>query len=184
MRKKWICLLLAICLVMGGIYSDAGTVEAGKNNYCYSVTPKITEASYKYLNEIYINKYPEMGLELVYGSEKDKQILQKLATIICKDCNTSEEKCIAISRWVKRNIKYKSYTDKETYYYPIDVFANRKGNCLGYALLMTHLMRASGVPAVPAFGTRGDMRDYVELSENRTMDHAWVMAYYNNEWYL
>ena len=54
-----------------------------------------------------------MGLELVYGSEKDKQILQKLATTICKDCKSSKEKCIAISRWVKRNIKYKSYMDNE-----------------------------------------------------------------------
>ncbi|MCR5544228.1 MAG: leucine-rich repeat protein, partial [Eubacterium sp.] len=159
-------------------------VEASGKKYCYSVTPKVTDASYNYLNEIYIKKYPEMGLELVYGSEKDKQILQKLAITICKNCKTDEEKCLAISRWVKRNIKYSSYSSAETYYFPIDVFANRNGNCLGYALLMTHLMRVCGIPAVPIFGTRGDMKKYVELSEDRIMDHAWVMAYYKNDWFL
>ncbi|MBR3595569.1 MAG: hypothetical protein IKL47_01120 [Clostridia bacterium] len=147
-----------------------------------SMTPDITDATYSYLNEIYIEKFPELGLEFSFCSAADKEVLQKLSNILTAECKTDKEKADAVVGWADRNVKYKSYVET-TYYFPIDVFYYRTGNCLGLGLFISQVLRLAGVPAVFCAGTRGDMRDYIKL-ENREIDHGWVMVYYNNRWNL
>lgn len=147
-----------------------------------SMTPQLTDAVYDYLNEIYIEKYPKLGLEFSFGSKADKEVLQTLADKITKNCKTDKEKADAVVGWADRNVKYKSYTDG-TYYFPIDVFYYRTGNCLGLGLFISQVLRLAGVPAVFCAGSRGDMRDFIDLG-NREVDHGWVMIYYNGTWNL
>lgn len=146
------------------------------------MTPQLTDAVYDYLNEIYVERFPELGLEFSFGSKADKEVLQTLADKITKNCKTDKEKADAVVGWADRNVKYKSYTDG-TYYFPIDVFYYRTGNCLGLGLFISQVLRLAGVPAVFCAGSRGDMRDFIDLG-NREVDHGWVMIYYNGTWNL
>lgn len=157
-------------------------VSFAVENPAISMTPQLTDAAYDYLNEIYIEKFPELGLEFSFGSEADKAVLQTLADKITRNCKTDKEKAEAVVGWADRNVQYKSYTGG-TYYFPIDVFYYRTGNCLGLGLFISQVLRLAGVPAVFCAGTRGDMRDFIDLG-NREVDHGWVMIYYNGTWNL
>lgn len=176
--KKALSLILAAIMLLTAFPFTSFAVE----NPAITMTPKITDATFSYLDEIYVKKYPELGLEFSFGTDADKEILQKLSDLITKDCKTDEEKAKAVAGWADRNVKYKSYVD-ETYYFPIDVFYYRTGNCLGLGLFISQVLRLAGVPAVFCAGTRGDMRDFVDLTD-RDVDHGWVMVYYNNTWNL
>lgn len=176
--KKVLSLVLAILMLLTVFPLSAFAVE----NPAISMTPKITDATYDYLNEIYIKKFPELGLEFSFGSAADKKVLQKLADTVTKSCKTDKEKADAVVGWADRNVKYKSYVGG-TYYFPTDVFYYRTGNCLGLGLFISQVLRLAGVRAVFCAGTRGDMRDYISL-DSREIDHGWVMIYYNNTWNL
>ncbi|MBR3767854.1 MAG: Ig-like domain-containing protein [Clostridia bacterium] len=147
-----------------------------------TMTPDLTDATYSYLNEIYIEKFPELGLDFSFGTAADKAVLQKLSDTLTADCKTDEEKAKAVVGWADRNVQYKSYVET-TYYFPIDVFYYRTGNCLGLGLLISQVLRLAGVRAVFCAGTRGDMKDFIKL-EDREIDHGWVMVYYNGTWNL
>ena len=150
----------------------------------YTVSPKMNEAALGYMNEMYVQKYPAMGTEIMYGSFRDKTVLKKLAGIITSGKATPEAKCTAIVKWASRNIKYQAMGVSS---YPIDVFATRTGNCYGYACLMQQLMRESGVTAVVCGGYMGDMQSKITLNNIRKANingHAWVMAYWNGAWHL
>ncbi|MBR5315662.1 MAG: transglutaminase domain-containing protein [Firmicutes bacterium] len=149
----------------------------------YTVTPKVTQAVEDYLNEIYIEKYPEMGFEFTSGTERDKQVLMTLADIITEDCKTDAEKAMSIAQWVDRNIAYQSLTG-ETWYLAIDVFHERVGNCVGTAQLISQLMRLEGIPAVMCSGFRGDMINVLELETPLEIGHSWTMAYVDGTWQL
>lgn len=149
----------------------------------YTVTPKVTEAVEDYLNEIYIDKYPEMGLEFTSGTERDKKVLMILADTITADCNTDTEKAMAITKWVDRNISYESLTG-ETWYLAVDVFHERVGNCVGTAQLISQLMRLEGIPALMCSGQRGDMVNVLKIEEPLPVGHSWVMAYVDGAWQL
>ncbi len=176
--KKVLSLILASIMILTVFPIASFAVE----NPAISMTPQITDATYSYLNEIYINKYPELALDFSFGTAADKEVLQKLADTLTANCKTDEEKAKAVVGWADRNVQYKSYVET-TYYFPIDVFYYRTGNCLGLGLLISQVLRLAGVPAVFCAGTRGDMRDFVTL-ENREIDHGWVMVYYNGTWNL
>ena len=176
--KKVLSLILAAVMLLTVFSVASFAVE----NPAISMTPQLTDAAYDYLNEIYIEKFPELGLEFSFGSKADKEVLQTLADKITKNCKTDKEKADAVVGWADRNVKYKSYTDG-TYYFPIDVFYYRTGNCLGLGLFISQVLRLAGVPAVFCAGTRGNMKDFISL-DNRETDHGWVMIYYNNTWNL
>lgn len=188
-RKKLYFVLLIICVCvairMGKV--DVCAVErisanVSGNSYAYTVTPALTDATYDYLNEIYRDKYPDLGIGYLYGSNADQQIINRMTQKIIANCRTNKEKAVAITKWVEKNIEYKSYQNG-TYYYPIDVFYHRTGNCLGRSELMVQMMRLAGVPAVLCVGTRGNMVTTMML-KNIEIDHAWVMAYCDDDWYL
>lgn len=180
MKKIRYCMLLLACVLFFGI----GNLQEVNAASCYTVTPQITEAAEKYLTQMYIQKYPEMGLEFCYGTGTDKKVLQTLADTITKGCSTPKEMTQKIAEWTKRNIEYSSYRDG-TYYYPIDVFYARKGNCAGFAQLMQHLMRLKGIKAVIGYGARGDMVTVLKTEDIMNMDgHAWVYVWYDDSWHL
>ncbi len=177
--KKALSLILAAIILFTALPLTASAETAA-----ITMTPDITDAVFEYLDEIYIKKYPELGLEFSFGSEADKKVLQILAEMLTKNCKSDEEKAAAVAGWADRNINYRSYTaENGTYYYPVDVFYHRTGNCLGLGLFISQVLRLAGVPAVFCAGTRGDMKDYIKL-EKRDIDHGWVMVYYNNTWNL
>lgn len=187
--KRAISLLLSLIMLFS-ILSLNGTaaLAASTKTYCIAMTPKITDAVYSYLDTVYVQKYPELGKDFLFGSEADKKVLKKLAAYIVKGCKTDKEKAIAISKWAKRNIKYVSYKDSQgTSYFPIDVFYSRRGNCLGYGLFISQMLRLVGVVAVFCSGFRGNMQSVISLKDklNGTIDgHAWVMVSYNGTWNL
>ena len=177
--KKALSLILAAIILFTALPLTASAETAA-----ITMTPQLTDAAYDYLNEIYIKKFPSLGLEFSFGSEADKEVLQTLADKITKNSKTDKEKAEAVVGWADRNINYRSYTAQGgTYYFPIDVFFYRTGNCLGLGLFISQVLRLAGVPAVFCAGSRGDMRDFIKL-ENRETDHGWVMIYYNNTWNL
>lgn len=148
---------------------------------CSAITPQLTESVMDYLNTVYIEKYPELALDFSFGSDADKQVLETLNTTIITDSMTDAEKAMAISSWVDRNIKYESMPRT---HFPIDVFYNRVANCEGYSLLISQLLRLCGIPAVACSGTWGDMDTLTQQTRKKEIGHAWVYAYYDNEWHL
>lgn len=169
-------IIFVACVLM--IWVRPVSVSAEK---AYTVTPQITEAVYRYLDEIYIQKYPAMGLEFMYGTGADKKVLETLANQVTAESQTEEQKAYAIASWVKRNIEYNTSVSA----FPVDVFYTRKGDCEGYAELMRCLMRLSNIPAVMCSGVRGDMVNVVDTSEiSQYWGHAWIMAYYGGTWHL
>ena len=150
--------------------------------YCYTETPNIVEASYAYLNEIYINKHPELGLEFTHGSDSDRKILKALAATITMGIEGDREKVKAISAWVKKNVTYTA-NDPEMGYFAIDVFRTLKANCHGYAELISQLLRLEGIPTAFCGGTGGDMVKGLTL-DKRIDSHAFVMVYFDGDWYI
>lgn len=179
--KRAYTLSLKCLIVIFFVLIQCQLVHAGTS--CYTATPKITDATENYLTKFYIEDYPEMGLQMNYGSVTDRKVLTTLADKITANCDTKKEKANAIAEWTARNIKYKSFLDG-TQTFPIDVFYERTGNCLGYSLFISQLMRSEGIPAVMCAGERGDMKNVLTLENSSSIGHAWVMAYFNGKWHL
>lgn len=155
--------------------------EITKEDVCYAYTPAMVSDVFRYLDEIYIEKYPEMGLRFLYGDEEVKEILTNLATVITEGCDTDTEKAKAIMDWVGRNIEY----DANAHVFPIDVFYLRRGGCVGYAQLVAELLRLSGIPAVFSDGWIGNMKRTTPqywFNEMSLSGHAWCFAYLEGQW--
>ena len=145
----------------------------------YEITPQRVEDHFRYLDEVYIEQYPEAALVVDTGDHRDQEVLKKLAETITAGCKTDKEKTDAIDRWLFRNIYY----DVNTSAYAYDAFYNRTGNCLSYANLMQFLLRSLGIPAVVGDGWRGDMKtSTVDLFNYE--GHAWCFVYLEGEWVL
>ncbi|MBE5956513.1 MAG: transglutaminase domain-containing protein [Lachnospiraceae bacterium] len=155
------------------------TVNAGKNEKIGPYSAERVEDTFRYLDEVYINKYPELGLRDTYGTKIDNKVLQNLAELIVQGCDTDEEKANAVCAWLNRNIVY-----EENSVYPIDTYYERKGQCLGYAQLMQDLLRKLGIKAVVSDGVRGDINSITYNEMLQMAGHAWCFVYLNNEWVL
>ena len=143
------------------------------------ITPQRVEDHFRYLDEVYVERYPEAALVVNTGDSRDQQVLKNLAETITEGCTTPTEKANAIDRWLFRNIFY----DVNTSAYAYDAFYNRTGNCLSYANLMQFLLRSLGIPAVVGDGWRGDMKEStVDLFNYE--GHAWCFVYLEGEWVL
>ena len=148
---------------------------------CYKITPQLTSASWKYIDEIYRQKYPDLGLTNWFLSDADGEVLQKLSDTITKGLTSPSSKATAIARWIKGNITY----DTTVSSFPVDVFYSRRGDCQGYAMLMTALLRFADIPAVECIGWRGDMKNHFTLGKHGSeIGHAWVMVWLGDDWYL
>ncbi|MBE5816387.1 MAG: hypothetical protein E7315_01520 [Clostridiales bacterium] len=193
MRKiKIIACVMAFIMILGITPVFHYTAEATEySGPAINYTRIMTDNVFRYLDEVYIQKHPMLGLRWTYGFEDDKQNITHLAEIITKDCTTDKQKAEAIVGWIQRNITYDaSYVGV---CYAIDVFYARRTSCVGYAVLMQDLLRMIGIPAVFGDGVRSTddsnkMGD-ITVSDVRQMDnsgqgHAWCYAYIDGEWLL
>lgn len=169
-------LILAVMLLPVAVSADNGS------ELCWEYAPQLTNDTFRYLDEIYIQKYPAMALRWTQGTNADKQVLQKLADTITAGCKTNREKAEAVAGWIKRNIRYQ---EGSGYFYAIDVFYAREGNCASYAQLMQTLMRLEGIPAVYGDGYRMDTKS-MTVEQMRALDvgHAWCFVYLDGHWEL
>ena len=172
-------LLLLICILFAGC-TDRNNKDM-VDDACYLYTPQIVEDTYRYLNEVYIEKYPELGLRFEHGTGTDQRIMTAFAQQITAGCSTDAEKVAAIVGWIVDNIIYK----EDTTAYSYDVLYEGYGNCLGKAMLMQDLCRVLGIPAVASDGVRGDMKSLsVEALHKVKEGHAWCFVYIDEEWIL
>ena len=151
------------------------------DNACYLYTPRMVEDAFLYLDEIYIEKYPELGLRWEHGTGADQRILTAFAQQITEGCTTDKEKVTAIYDWIVDNIRYREMT----FPFSHDVLYSGYGNCLGQAMLMQDLCRVLGIPAVYSDGFRGNMKTFsVEAMQNADAGHAWLFVYVDDAWAL
>lgn len=145
----------------------------------YEISHQRVEDTFRYLDEMYVQKYPEAAVTVNDMDEDDRQVLRTLARIITEGCTTDREKADAVAAWVGRNIQY----DVNASAYANDTFYNRIGNCLSYAMLIQTLLRLLEIPAVWGDGWRGDLKEStVELFNYE--GHAWCFVYLEEEWVL
>ena len=145
----------------------------------YQDTPRLVEDTFRYLDEIYLQQYPDLGLRFVYGTAPDQQFLADLADTITADCRTDREKAEAIHDWTMQNIAYSVNGSA----FPMDVCRSGEGNCLSFALLMQTLLRLEGIPAVVGDGWRGDM-ETMGTNLFAMEGHAWCFAWVDSQWVL
>ena len=164
-------------------FAQSGFAAGEKTVYFAKYSVPALEATYKYLDEIYLKKYPKMGYAMYYGSPSDIACIKNQAKIITKNCKTDREKAAAICKWVDNNIKYSSTSVDQ---FPIDVYKSRKTDCLGFAHLINDMMRSVGIPAVPVTGYIGDMKSVYcdEFLKKDPAGHAWTFAHIDGKWLL
>ena len=171
-----ICLVTTACEQIDGSVSDVegptlvGTPDgAVADNACYLYTPQIVEDAFLYLDEIYVEKYPEMALRWEHGTGADQRIITALAQQITAGCTTDKEKVTAIQNWIVENITYREIASPCSF----DVLYGGGGNCLSQAMLMRDLCRTLGIPAEVATGWRGYMSSIAPKELPDLDGHAW-----------
>ena len=173
--KKRVLRLFALALVMFSLVQ----VHASAEGTMYDSTVRLVEDTFRYLDEIYLRQYPELGLRFTYGTVRDREELAALADSITADCATDLEKAEAVNDWLAANIYYEVGASA----FPNDTYRTGEGNCLSYALLMQTLLRLEGIPAVMGDGWRGDMTTATSDLFG-TEGHAWCFAHVGGEWVL
>lgn len=178
--RRIITLCIALILTVPLLPAGTPAQAVSGSDYCYQYTPEIVENTFRFLDEIYLEKHPEMGLRWLSGTKKDQQTLATLADIITASCSTDRQKADAIFKWVKRNIAYENSSQFST-----DTFFYRKGNCLSMANLIRDLLRLEGIPAVVGDGFNGNMQTLtVETMQGLSSGHAWCFAHVGGQWVL
>lgn len=200
-QRNLLCLLLAAILLCSLIAGCAPADNSGETpnadngpapmvgtagsetvaNACYLYTPRMTEDAFRYLDEIYIEKYPQLGLRWEHGTGADQRIVTNFTQQLTAGCTTDAEKVAAIYNWITTNIRYQDNTSP----FSADVLYNGYGNCLGQAMLMQDMCRVLGIPAVFGDGFRGYMKTFsVEDMHRQFEGHAWVFVYLDGQWIL
>lgn len=173
---------LALCfiLILFPASTQAKAVEG--SDICIQYTPQMTEDTFRYLDEIYIEKYPELGLRWEYGMEEDKRIMTEHTNSVIEGCTTDREKADAIVSWIVENIDYEL---NAAAVYSYDVLYDGEGNCFGLSMLMRDMCRVAGIPAAWGDGFKDDMAALtVQEMQNRFDGHAWCFVYVEGEWIL
>ena len=182
--SRLMCMALAFMMVFTASFvalpglQDA--VYADDLSFYDEMSVGLTNGVYGYLDEVYLDRYPEMGLRYKYGSDEEKAELQTLTDSIVQGKTSDMEKAQAICRWVRASLTY----DTDGYSpFPIDTFRSRRGVCLNYAVLASTLIRLAGIPSVVVDGYRGDLKT-VSASNLRYAGHAWLYAHIGDEWVM
>ncbi|MBO7162001.1 MAG: hypothetical protein J6W15_04195 [Clostridia bacterium] len=182
-----VCLAASACELMNATVSDGelpplvGTPDGElADNACYLYTPQMVEDTFKYLDEIYIEKYPEMALRWEHGTGADQRIITAVAQQITAGCTTDVEKVNAIYKWIVDNITYGTLSSP----FSFDVLYGGVGNCLGKTMLMRDLCRTLGIPAEFSVGWRGYMSSLAPKKLLELDGHAWCFVYLDGEWVL
>lgn len=177
-------ILFALCGVLIVMFSTLAPFSASAVDYydkCITHTKEYKEGVFRYLDEVYTKKYPELALRMTNGTDADKKVIKELAEDITKDCKTDKEKADAVAHWVDDNIAYRVMYSA----FPMDALYDRTGNCLSYAILIQDMLRSIGIPAAHGSGDLGKMSDYTfDTIRNRWAGHAWCFAYVDDQWLL
>ena len=177
---KLLCCLVAFLMMLGLLASYSQAEAASGNDLCSQYSKRMVEDAYRYLDEFYITKYPQLGLRWLYGTEEDRAVLQKLSDIITEGCTTDRQKVDAIVGWVHRNIEFVYAASP----YPIDTFYTREGNCLSFAQLIVALARLNGIPAAFGDGFRVTT-SITTIQQTESIDgHAWAFVHVDGQWLL
>ncbi len=176
MKKRCLQVIMAVAvMVLMLIFS------ASAKTYCSKYSGPALYATYEYLDEMYLGKGNNFGLTLHYGAPVDKEIIKNKAKEITKSCKTNSQKATAVAEWIAENIDYYEDTSNQS---SVDVLLNREGNCLGYAYLLSDMLRSVGVISVPATGYVGDMDTLDEkyILDVDSVGHAFTFVYLDGEW--
>ena len=161
--------------------NNSNIVNAATSDPILTISPAHNDSMFVYLDEIYVEKYPELGLEFSYGSEQDRQALLQIAQTITVGLQSDRDKALAIAQWTKENLRYVSYRDGAPLF-PIDVFRERSGNCVGQAEFLCQTLRLLGIPSVVLAGSRKDLAS-TPISQ-MGMNHSWSLIRYDGQWHL
>lgn len=156
-----------------------------KSTIASTVAAAQAKTSIDYLNKIYTpNK--SFATRIDHADQQDIAAFKKMAEIITKGCQTEKEKVEAITKWVKKNIKY----DTTVSSYSTAVFHSRKGDCQGMSMLIADFCRSLGMPAAYASGWKADLTlwtiDDLYHSDDRHdfAGHGWDMIYFDGKWHM
>ena len=156
-------------------------VDYGNVVGCYDTALANYEAAIEFLNEFYIEKYPNLALAPLYGEQKEHEKFREIATeIISKDVNTDAP--TALYNWMNENI----HAGVE-YGYPIDVYRYKTADCYGNANLLCQLLRSVNIPSVVVTGYTGDTINVMTeemMRDGKLVGHAWVLVFYDGAWIL
>ena len=178
--KKTIFVILSLFMAIS-LFGMAMPVSAQiqEDDFCIKYTPQMAEDTFRYLEEFYVEKHPEMALMWTYGMEEDKRILTEHTNKVIEGCKTDKEKVQAIYSWIIDNITY----EIDSPAYSFDVLYDGVGNCLGQAMLLRDMCRVVGIPAVWGDGFVGSMDTWhVSDIRNAFIGHAWCYIYVDGEW--
>ncbi len=152
---------------------------------CYEINCEIYDAVVEYLDEYYIEKYPEMALEPFFCNESDHELFTAVAKTIVEEAPDVSAP-IALYNWMNENID----TNGTEYGYPKDVYNYKSGDCFGNAMLLCEFLRCVDIPAVTANGIVGDMKNIItekiisdgKIDGEDLVGHEWVFYYYDGKW--
>ncbi len=176
MKKKVLQVMMAVAVMVLML-----SFSASAKTYWSKYSGPALTATYEYLDEMYLGKDNKFGLTLHYGAPVDKEIIKNQAKEITKDCKDDSEKAMAVAKWIAENIKYYEKTSNQA---SVDVLLNREGNCLGYAYLLSDMLRSLGIIAVPASGYVGDTdKNDQDLILVENIDgHAFTFVHLDGKW--
>ena len=181
--KRLISMLMVLLLSAGlvlCVHAEELTIARPSfDGYLIELSGQRVEDTFAYLDEFYIQRYPEAALMVYTADAEDRAAMQILSDLITENCTTDREKAEAVHDWLARNLTYEVNASA----YPNDTFYTRKGNCLSYAMLMQTLLRMAGVPAVVGDGWRGNM-ETCTVDLFKMEGHAWCFAYVDEQWVL
>ena len=157
-----------------------------KSTKASAVAAVQAKTSIDYLNKIYTPN-PSFATRIDHADQQDIAAFKKMAEIITKGCQTEKEKVEAITRWVKKNIKY----DTTVSSYSTEVFKSRKGDCQGMSILIADFCRSLGMPAAYAAGWKEDHLTmwtiddlYHSYDRHKFAEHGWDMIYFDGKWHM
>lgn len=156
-----------------------------KSTKASAVAAVQAKTSIDYLNKIYTPN-PSFATRIDHADQQDIAAFKKMAEIITKGCQTEKEKVEAITRWVKKNIKY----DTTVSSYSTEVFQSRKGDCQGMSMLIADFCRSLEMPAAYASGWKADLTMwtiddlYHSYDRHKFAGHGWDMIYFDGKWHM
>ena len=183
--NRAICLAVIMIMILAAAFAFPGNAyaEYSAGDPCYEMAKELTPAAFEYLDEVYLEKFPELGLRAMYMAPQDKAEIKTLADRITSGYSEDMAKAQAIVQWIRASIEYNENCSP----YPMDVFHDRQGNCMGESILASQLMRMEGIPAVAVDGW---IVDTTIITREQLFDdfyyegHAWIYAHIGGEWVM
>ena len=123
-----------------------------KNGGLWNVfVPYIWNHKWMQSKVMYRTKTGSKKVDIKSVFEKDSPLVETQAIKAIKRCKTEDAKMLAIWKWTKNNIKYKSdhFTQGMPEYWqaPMETLLSRQGDCEDGAILMAQMAKEIGIPS-------------------------------------